>query len=346
MDFQEQYDAVLRSDPSYEGRFFFAVKTTGVFCRPTCRARKPRAENCEFYSSAQQAQSAGYRPCKLCHPLEIREPVPALIGELLSELEARPENRVRDDELRRRGLDPDTVRRWFKRTHGVTFQGYQRTRRLGLALGRLRQGEPVTEAAFGAGFSSLSGFGDSFKKTFGSAPTKTSGVLWMTRLDTPLGVMVAAACDGRLHLLEFADQVGLDKALGAVERRLGIKTVAGHDPVFDRLSDQLGRYFAGTLRSFDLPLELSGTDFQRAAWNGLLTIPYGQTRSYREQAVLAGRPTAARAMGTANNANRLSIVVPCHRVVAADGSLAGYNGGLWRKRWLLDFEAGRLGQTR
>ena len=340
MDFQEQYAALLGSDPAYEGRFFVGVRTTGVFCRPTCHARKPKAENCEFYSSTKEALLAGYRPCKLCHPLETAEPVPGMIAELLKEIEGKPEERVRDDELRRRGLDPDTVRRWFKRHHGLTFQGYQRARRLGLALGRLRQGGKVSSVALESGFDSLSGFGEAFKKTFGKAPTLTEAqVLWMTRLQTPLGTMVAGAVGGRLCLLEYADRRGLENELADLERRLNARAVPGSDPLFAVLSDQLKQYFAGTLQEFDLPLLLPGTEFQRAAWNALLSIPYGQTRSYRVQASLCGRPGAVRAAGTANGANRVSIVVPCHRVVGSDGSLTGYGGGLWRKRWLLDWEA-------
>ena len=341
MDFQEQYAALLRSDPAYEGRFFVGVKTTGVFCRPTCRARKPNAVNCEFYPSAEEAQAAGYRACKLCHPLDGAEPVPAMIAELLRDTDSRPGVPIRDEELRRRGLDPDTVRRWFKRHHGLTFQSYQRGRRLGRALGRLNEGRSVIAAAQDAGFDSLSGFVDAFKKQFGGPPALASArVLWVTRLSTPLGMMAAGAVDGRLCWLEFADRPRLDDELLDLEKRLGAKAVPGTDVVLTELSQQLERYFAGTLRAFDLPLELSGTAFQREIWSTLLTIPYAQTRTYGQQAALS-RPGAVRAVGTANGANRIAIVVPCHRIVASDGTLAGYRGGLWRKRWLLDHEARR-----
>jgi AraC family transcriptional regulator of adaptative response/methylated-DNA-[protein]-cysteine methyltransferase len=343
MEFQEQYAALLRSDPAYDGRFFVGVKTTGVFCRPICRARKPKSENCEFYPSTAEALSAGYRPCKLCHPLETSEPVPGMIAELLHEIGERPERRIPDEDLRRRGLDPDTVRRWFKRHFGLTFQGYQRARRLGSALGRLKQGRDVTTVAQEVGFESVSGFGEAFKKRFGKPPTQADeNILWITRLSSPLGAIVAGALDGRLALLQFADREDLEGGFSVWERRLGARAVPGDSPVLTALSDQLERYFDGTLQEFDLPLELPGTDFQRAAWKALLTIPYGQTRSYRDQAELCGKPAAVRAAGTANGANRVLIVVPCHRVVSSDGSLAGYSGGPWRKRWLLDFEARRL----
>jgi len=344
MDFQEQYGALVRSDPAYEGRFITGVRTTGIFCRPTCRARKPRPENVEFFSSTKEALLAGYRPCKVCHPLEPRQPIPGMIRALLDEVDARPEARIRDDAIRTRGLDPDTVRRWFKKHHGVTFQGYQRARRLSLAFERIRQGESVVSAAMGTGFDSISGFGESFRKTFGASPTKLSvqRPISVTRIATPLGLMVAAAVDEGLCLLEFADRRALETELGDLERLLNTRALSGENPLFDRLSTQLDAYFSGTLRVFDLPLVLPGTPFQRAAWNALLAVPYGQTRTYRDQAAAVNRPAAVRAVGTANGHNRICVVVPCHRVVATDGSLAGYGGGLWRKRWLLDLESDRL----
>lgn len=345
MDFQEQYDALVRSDPAYEGRFITAVRTTGIFCRPTCRARKPRPENVEFFPTVKEALQAGYRPCKLCHPLEAREPVPGMIQDLLDEVEDHPTVRITDRNLGARGLDPDTVRAWFKKHHGLTFQGYQRARRLAEAFGRIRQGETVAQAALGSGFDSLSAFGDSFRRTFGTAPTKTSAqtILRMTRFETPLGPMVAAEAEGRLCLLEFADRRSLENEIAAVEGALRARALAGSAPLFDEVRGQLDQYFAGERRDFDLPLFWVGSEFQKAVWQALTTIPYGQTRSYREQAELVGRPAAVRAVGTANGANRLALVVPCHRVVGADGALTGYGGGLWRKRWLLDLEAGRLG---
>lgn len=344
MDFQEQYQAMLRSDPAYEGRFITGVRTTGIFCRPTCRARKPNIENVEFFPSTRDALLAGYRPCKLCHPLESQEPVPALIQALLDEVEERPDLRIRDDEVRARGLDPGTVRRWFQKHHGLTFQGYQRSRRLGEAFGRIRQGESVAEAALGTGFDSLSAFGDSFKKTFGAAPTKTGArrLIRVTRISTPLGLMVAAEAEGSLCLLEFADRRTVENELADLERFLEAKAIPGPSPLFDLLSRQLAGYFEGRVTRFDLPLTFPGTAFQQAVWRALLEVPYGQTRTYAGQAAVVGRPEAFRAVGTANGCNRIAIVVPCHRIVAADGGLAGYGGGLWRKRWLLDLEAGRL----
>lgn len=344
MDSDEKYQALLRSDPAYEGRFFFAVRTTGVFCRPTCRARKPKPENVEFFADTRQALLAGYRPCKLCHPLETAEPVPAAIAGLLAEVEANPAGRIRDDELRRRGLEPETVRRWFKKHHGLTFQGYQRARRLGEAFGLIREGKPVAVAAMDAGFGSLSAFNDSFRKGFGATPTKTAatGIIRLTRLETPLGLMVAAAVEEGICLLEFAERRALETELDDLRRLLSAEVLPGPSPWFPRLRDQLAAYFAGASAGFDLPLVTPGTPFQKAVWQELRRIPYGTTRSYRDQAAALGQPAAVRAVARANGQNRIAIIIPCHRVIGADGSLTGYSGGIWRKQWLLDLEAGRL----
>ena len=347
MIFEEQYQAILDRNPAYIGRFVFAVHTTGIFCQPTCHARKPLAKHVEFFSTTQQALLAGYRPCKLCHPLETAEPVPLTIASLLAEVEADPAGRIRDDELRRRGLEPETIRRWFKKHHGLTFQGYQRARRLGQAFGLIRAGSPVTEAAMTAGFSALSTFGDNFRKRFDTAPSHSGGkaIINITRLETPLGIMLAAATTAGICLLEFADRRALESELSDLRELLDAALIPGPNPHFMRLNQQLAQYFAGDRRNFDLPLVLPGRPFQVAVWQALRQIPYGTTRSYGDQAARLGKPTAIRAVAQANGQNRLCILVPCHRVVGAKGALTGYSGGVWRKRWLLDLESGRLGES-
>lgn len=344
MDFMEKYQAISTSDPACDGRFWFAVRTTGIFCRPSCRARTPKAENVEFFASSQQALQAGYRPCKLCHPLEIDESTPGMISQLLEEIEANPGARIRDDQLRQRGLDPEFIRRWFKKRHGLTFQGYQRARRLTLAFGLVRSGTSVTEAASATGFDSLSAFGESFRSSFGVPPSKSGGlkVVTFSRIPTPLGLMVAATLDEGICLLEFSDRRALETEMTELQGLLGAKIMAGTHPLLDRLSQELSEYFAGTRQEFDLPIHSLGTNFQDLVWSALRKIPYGSTRSYAEQAIAIGRPSAVRAVASANGHNRLAILVPCHRVIGSNGTLTGYSGGVWRKQWLLDLEAGRL----
>lgn len=162
-------------------------------------------------------------------------------------------------------------------------------------------------------------------------------------VETPLGAMVAGDFGGRLCLLEFEDLRAYEHELGDLERLLDAVSARGRTDLHAEAERQLRLYFAGKLRSFDLPLELPGTDFQRAAWAALLEIPYGETRSYRDQAEAIGRPKAVRAVAGANGQNRVAIVVPCHRVIGADGSLTGYGGGIDRKRALLELESGQRG---
>jgi AraC family transcriptional regulator of adaptative response/methylated-DNA-[protein]-cysteine methyltransferase len=338
------YRALVARDPAVEGLFYTGVTTTGIFCRPTCRAKKPRREHVEFFATARAALLAGYRPCRLCRPVEAPAATPPAVRALLAELEADPSVRLRDQELRARGLDPAALRRWFKRHHGLTFQGYARALRIGAAFGRIRHGATATAAAFDHGFESLSGFGDACRAILGAAPTRVAReVVTVTRLATPLGPLLAGATDAGVCLLEFVDRRMLETQLRRLARRAAATLVPGASPHFARLAEELRRYFAGELTSFTVPLDLRGTPFQERVWAALTTIPYGATRAYSEQARQIGAPAAVRAVARANGDNRIAILVPCHRVVGADGALTGYGGGLWRKRWLLALERRRRG---
>jgi AraC family transcriptional regulator, regulatory protein of adaptative response / methylated-DNA-[protein]-cysteine methyltransferase len=164
-------------------------------------------------------------------------------------------------------------------------------------------------------------------------------VFWLSRLETPLGPMVAGVHGGRLCLLDFADKKNLESEIKKLEKLFKTRSGLGMDPLHVKLEEQLADYFKGNLTTFSLELEIPGTDFQQSVWKSLLAIPYGRTQSYGQQAASIGRPEAARAVARANGQNRLAIVVPCHRVIGTDGSLTGYGGGLDRKRFLLDLES-------
>ncbi|MCC3157084.1 methylated-DNA--[protein]-cysteine S-methyltransferase [Hymenobacter sp. 15J16-1T3B] len=336
----ECYRALVAKDAGYEGRFVAAVKTTGIFCRPTCTARKPKPENVEFFATPKEALQRGYRACKVCTPLTPRDAAPPQLQALLAQLSEQPTVRISDGDLRQRGLEPATVRRWFVRQHGLTFQAYQRLTRLNHAFKRLQDGDTVTAAAFDSGFESLSGFQDSFKATFGAAPSRSreQQIFHLTRLDTPLGTMLACATEQGLCLLEFTDRRMLETELRDLTRRLRATVVPGASPHFELLRTQLAEYFAGQRQAFTVPLHTPGTAFQQAVWQELRQIPYGAVRSYGQQAQALGRPAAVRAVAAANGLNRVAILIPCHRVVGADGQLTGYGGGLWRKQWLLELE--------
>ena len=336
----ECYQALLTKDGTYEGRFVAAVKTTGIFCRPTCPARKPKPQNVEFFATTKEALLHGYRPCRVCTPLAAPGATPDTIRHLLRQLSEQPTAKITDSDLRQQGLEPATVRRWFQRQHGLTFQAYQRLNRINLAFQQLQRGATVTAAAFDNGFESLSGFQDSFKAVFGVAPTQSrqQQVINLTRLETPLGTMLACGTAQGICLLEFTDRRMLETELKDLARRLNATIMQSNNPHFALLRTQLAEYFADRRQQFSVPLMAPGTAFQQAVWQELSQIPYGTTRSYGQQAAALGRPGAVRAVATANGLNRLAILVPCHRVIGADGNLTGYAGGLWRKKWLLELE--------
>ena len=334
------YRALADRDGSFEGIFVAGVKTTGIFCRPACTARTPKPENVEFFGSPREALVRGYRPCKICRPLGRKGEFPDWLKPLIDEVDADPSIRLRDRDIRARGLEPSRVRRWFLKSHGLTFQAYLRSLRIGRAFGRIRFGEKVSHAAFDSGYESLSGFADSFKKTAGFAPRMSpqGRVIVITRILTPLGPMFAGAVAEGVCLLEFADRRMLETQLARLRRLFHAEFVPGDNPHFQALSDQLEEYFAGKRRKFDVPLACEGTAFQKKVWAVLRAIPYGTTRSYQEQARILGDPRAVRAVARANGDNRLAILIPCHRVIGKNGRLVGYGGGLWRKQYLLDLE--------
>lgn len=329
-----------RRDASYEGVFVTAVKTTGIFCRPTCTAKKPKPENVEFFPTCRDALFAGYRPCKRCRPLEPAGRPPEWLRDVLTEIERDPARRWRDRDLRDLGLEPDRVRRWFRKHHGMTFHAYTRARRLGEALGTIQSGAKVIDAAFEHGFESLSGFNEAFRRLTGRAPTAAADAprVLLTRLATPLGPMVAGATDEALTLLEFADRRMLPLQLRRMTDRLGCTVAPGETPLHRRLEEELGAYFAGEGAPFTVPIDAPGTEWQNRVWEALRKIPSGTTTTYGALASALGRPTAARAVARAVGDNRVAVLIPCHRVVGADGSLTGYGGGLWRKRRLLEIE--------
>ena len=331
--------AYLASDASYDGIFYLGVRTTGIFCRPSCPARKPKPENVEFFAVAKDALGAGYRPCLRCRPLD-DDQTPVWARSLLERLERAPAARWRDDDLRKMGLEPARVRRYFAARFGMTFQAYCRALRLGRAFDRLRSGATVDDAVFDVGYDSHSGFREAFAKAFGQPPGRTEGsqcvrVNW---LDTPLGPMIAGATDAGLCLLEFTEPLRLDRQLATLRGRANAALLPGDHPHLTIVRRELEEYFAGMRQRFTVPTDAHGTPFEVRVWQALSRIPFGETRSYEDIARETGNIAAVRAIGRANGRNPIAIVVPCHRVVNKSGELGGYGGGLWRKRRLLHLE--------
>jgi AraC family transcriptional regulator of adaptative response/methylated-DNA-[protein]-cysteine methyltransferase len=338
----EMERAFMASDASYDGIFFTGVRTTGIFCRPSCRARKPLPSNVEFFATIRDALFAGYRPCRRCEPAISGDATPDWAKRLLQVVEAEPDRRLRDADLPEFGVDPARARRFFLERYGMTFQAYCRGRRLAGALRQLREGDALDDVALGSGWESHSGFRDAFAKTFGVAPGRgrdTSAIL-TTLIDTPLGTMIAGATDEGLCLLEFSDRRMLEAQITRLRGILKQPLVPGEHAHLARTRQELQRYFDGTLDSFEVPLVFRGTPFEQRVWRELMRIPYGTTLSYAQLAARVDAPGAQRAVGRANGMNRIAIVIPCHRVVNSDGKLGGYGGGLWRKHWLLELERG------
>ncbi|SBW07040.1 conserved hypothetical protein [uncultured Dysgonomonas sp.] len=334
------YEALVAKDPSFEGTFFAGIKTTGIFCRPTCTARKPKRENVEFFASAKDAILKGYRACKVCHPMEKAGSTPEYVDHVLRLLDEDPSLKLKDYDLLKLDIEPSKIRRWFLKNHGITFHAYQRMYRINTAFKKLQTGTSVTDIAFDSGYESLSGFNDSFKKVFGVSPknSKEKHVIDFTRIETDLGTMVACATDKGVCLLEFSDRKGLETELKQLAKYHNANIVQGQNKYFKQLKEELDAYFEGRLKEFKVPLDISGTDFQKQVWQALVEIPYGTTSSYLRQAEVLGKPSSVRAVANANGMNKIAIIIPCHRVVGSDGSLTGYAGGLSRKRKLIDLE--------
>ena len=338
---RELYQALLERNPDYEGTFYVGVTTTGVFCRSTCPARKPKFENCEFYTTAQEAILASFRPCLRCQPLSHPNHVSEGIRMLVEAIEAAPEKRWKDQDFQAISMDASTARRQFKKRFGMTFVAYARARRMGIAMKQIRGGEPVIEAQLTTGYESSSGFRDAFSKIMGAPPThfdRHAPLLKASWLDSPLGPMLAIADESALYLLEFVERRGLEREIERLRLKMHAAILPGKTNPILSIEEELHAYFAGQLKSFKTPLHLLGSPFQRQVWEALLTIPYGETRSYAEQAVAMGKPTACRAVANGNGANQLAIVIPCHRIINSNGALGGYGGGIARKQWLLDHE--------
>lgn len=336
----DYYRALVDRESSYVGIFFVCVKTTSIFCIATCRARKPKLKNVEFYTTVKEALDLGYRPCKVCKPTENANEAPEAVEAALKLFKENPKEKVSDYQLRQNQISPELVRRWFKKNYGMTFQAYQRMNRINNAFQELKGGRKTTETAFDTGYDSLSGFGYTYKKVVGNSPKNSveKNIILISRLTTPLGPMFVCATDDGVCLLEFVDRRMLETEFKDLQRLLDAQIIAGENQHIQQAKKEMIEYFNGERTTFETKLHTPGTDFQNSVWRCLETVPYGQTSTYQGQAEKLGNPKAIRAVASANGANRISIMVPCHRVIAKDGNLTGYGGGLERKRWLIEHE--------
>lgn len=338
--FEEKYAAIGKSGSHFEGMFITAVKSTGIFCRPSCRAKKPRIENVEFFNTTDEAIKHGYRPCKICKPMEPKGKTPDYIKMLIELLHSEPYNKIKDSDLKNLGLEPNHIRRWFKQNHSMTFQSYQRMLRLNSGFQQIQHGDSITKSAFENGFDSLSGFNESYKKVFGYAPTKNkeTSVVVIERFTTQLGAMYIAATEKGVCLLEFTDRRMLESELKDIRKRLKCAILPGSNQHTSLGISEVNRFLKGELKKFTVELDPLGTEFQKKVWALLIRIPYGKTWSYLEQAKKLNMPKSVRAVANANGMNKIALIIPCHRVIGSNGNLTGYGGGIPRKKWLLELE--------
>ena len=344
----EMERAFYAKDASFDGVFYVAVKTTGIFCRPSCSA-KPKRENVEFFATMRDAIFAGYRPCKRCHPTETNGAPPRWVAELQARIEASPETKITASDLRTLGVSPERARRWFLEHYGMTFAEWQRGRRLAEAFTQIRNGSPLDDVVFANGYESHSGFRDAFTKTFGATPgdvgaSRSHGEFIAAQfIETPLGPLLTAAVNDAVCFVEFSDRRMLEYNYQVIRKRFGLPVLPRTNEALEKLRAELDCYFRGIQKNFSSALAMRGTPFQERVWTELQNIPHGETISYQALAERIGEPSAVRAVARANGSNRISILIPCHRVVGKDGELTGYGGGLWRKRLLLELErTGRL----
>ncbi|MFK8029356.1 MAG: bifunctional transcriptional activator/DNA repair enzyme AdaA [Gammaproteobacteria bacterium] len=339
-DHDTLYQALINRDMRFDGQAFVGVTSTGIFCRLTCAARKPKSENCRFFDSPGACAQEGFRPCKRCKPLGEEATLEPAIHTLLTALQEQPERRWRERDVQQMGFDPSTVRRSFKKYLGTTFLEIARLTRLRGGFDTLSEGGSVMDAQVTAGFESASAFRTAFRRLLGDTPARFTGkeLLKADWIDTPLGPMLAVCDASSLHLLEFIDRKGLPNELKKLSKLVRGDLGLGRSKVTDQIEVELNAYYTAKSAEFNTRLAYHGSAFTRSVWDELRLILPGQTRSYSDIAKAIGNPNAVRAVARANGANQISLVIPCHRVIGADGSLTGYGGGLWRKQKLIELE--------
>jgi len=264
------YKALLDREQSYVGIFFVGVKTTLVFCIATCRARKPKLKNVEFYTSFKEALENGYRPCKICKPTENAHEAPEQVEMAITLVKENPKEKVSDSQLRKQNISPEVVRRWFNKNYGMTFQAYQRMYRINNAFQELKNGKNTTTAAYDSGYESLSGFGYTYKKIIGKSPQQSTdhNLILISRLTTPLGPMFICATDLGISLLEFVDRRMLESEFKDLQNRLSASIISGENKHIKQAKKELQEYFNGKRKSFDVDLVTPGTDFK--IWFGFV----------------------------------------------------------------------------
>ncbi len=341
---EERWQAIKRRDAAFDGKFVFAVSTTGVFCRPSCASRPAKRENVSFFPTVTEAEKAGYRACKRCRPDKLGAPDPQVEAvkracERIKQAEDSPKLAALAASA---GLSPYHFHRVFKAITGVTPKAYAAETRAHRAADKLRTAETVTEAIYDAGFNSSSRFYQNTDARLGMTPgaVRRGGAGAVIRFavgEASLGAVLVAATDKGVCAILLGDDP--ETLVRDLQDRFPRADLKGGDVEFERMVAEVVGLVEAPGQRLDLPLDIRGTAFQQKVWAALSAIPAGKTATYTEIARAIGQPKAVRAVAQACAANPLAIAIPCHRVVRADGDLSGYRWGVERKRKLIDREA-------
>jgi AraC family transcriptional regulator of adaptative response/methylated-DNA-[protein]-cysteine methyltransferase len=342
---EEMWEAVRNCDASFDGQFFYGVKTTGIYCRPSCKSKLPKRENVVFFGTREEAEKAGFRPCKRCRPDLLQYDPAAELSERTKDLLDRHYNdRVKlGRDMKDMGVSRKHLTEIFKEQNNITPSEYLIQVRIAAARQMLQEGSSIPDAAGMAGYDNLSEFYDHFRRQTGMTPARYRQIfadnISRSVMETPIGALRIIASKDAVLCVEQAGRESKDAGKEAEE--IPADRILSDDASGELVNDcraQLNEYFAGKRKEFDLPLSPEGTDFQKNVWTHLREIPYGETRTYGELAAMTGNRKASRAVGMANHVNPILILVPCHRVIGADGSLTGYAAGIEAKKFLLQME--------
>jgi AraC family transcriptional regulator of adaptative response/methylated-DNA-[protein]-cysteine methyltransferase len=340
LDFEQCWAALEERDGSATDEFFYGVRTTGVYCRPGCASRLPLRVNTRFFETIAAAEAAGLRPCKRCRPTDgssASRHVAAIekACALLQNSETTPSLAQLADAA---GISRFHFHRVFKQITGATPRDYARTHRLSRFAEKLDAGQPVTEAIYASGFGSSSRAYEAAPAGLGMTPGArrrggTGQTIRFVTVETPLGWALVAATERGICMTALADD--RESLTGALRQRFPAAALIAEDPGLKDWADRIVSFITAPDHNLDLPLDIQGTAFQARVWRALQKIPLGKTASYSEIAAALGQPKAVRAVAQACAANKLALLVPCHRVIRSDGDLGGYRWGLERKRALL-----------
>ncbi len=341
-----RWTAVAARDPDADGRFFYSVRTTGVYCRPSCGARRPRPENVAFHATTADAERAGFRPCKRCKPDQAPavEQQAARIAALCRYIASVEEAPTLGALAERAGISAYHLHRVFKRVTGLTPKAYAAAGRAGRIRDRLDSGASVTEAIYDAGYGSNGRFYGESNQVLGMTPTEFKGGGDNTEIrfaigECSLGAILVAQSRRGIAAISIGDEP--DALVRELQDRFPRARLIGGDAGFERMVAQVIGFVEAPALGLDLPLDVRGTAFQQRVWQALRDIPLGETASYAEIAARIGAPRSVRAVAQACGANALAVAIPCHRVVRSDGAVSGYRWGVERKRTLLEREARR-----